>query len=74
MARDEYSLTVATERHGRVKFALVDIEEIAGIVIPKRPWSPLKHEEHETHALPAGKYRPLPQREYSPENIKTVED
>ncbi|HZT90326.1 MAG TPA: hypothetical protein VFA12_20465 [Stellaceae bacterium] len=72
--RDETSVTVTTERQGRVKFALADIDEVAGVVIPKRPWSPLVHEEHTAHAIPAGKYRRPAQREYSPAEIRNVAD
>lgn len=34
----------------------------------------LKHDEHETHALPAGNYRNVRQSEYSPEEIRRVAD
>lgn len=34
----------------------------------------LTHEEHSTIALPAGNYRVIQQREYSPEEIRNVAD
>lgn len=34
----------------------------------------LLHEEHSTIALPAGKYRVIQQREYSPSEIRAVAD
>ena len=34
----------------------------------------LKHEEHATIELPAGKYAVIQQREYSPEEIRNVAD
>lgn len=59
---------------GEIRFAAdhVDIKE--GGVEPKTPWSALRHEEHHTEAIPAGTYALPPQREYSPEDIRTVAD
>jgi len=34
----------------------------------------LKHDEHSTQAVPAGNYRNIRQREYSPEEIRNVAD
>ena len=34
----------------------------------------LKHEEHDTVTLPAGDYAVIQQREYSPEEIRRVQD
>ncbi len=36
--------------------------------------APLTHEEHATHIVPAGKYRVVIHREYSPEAIRNVAD
>jgi hypothetical protein len=38
---------------------------------PTVPW---EHQEHATIAVPAGNYRVIRQREYSPERIRRVED
>lgn len=34
----------------------------------------LTHQEHETISLPAGRYKVIQQREYSPESIRSVRD
>lgn len=46
----------------------------AGLIIADGDPVALMHEEHETHMLAPGRYAVLRQREYSPEEIRRVED
>ncbi|HVI92322.1 MAG TPA: hypothetical protein VM659_28790 [Dongiaceae bacterium] len=59
---------------GDVWFAAADVKETPTGVTPNAPWSPLKHEEHDTQGILRGNYDLPPQREYSPQAIRNVAD
>jgi hypothetical protein len=66
--------------HGLIEFAAVDVDVVGDTVHIDGKFGLLKHDEHNTQALPAGIYkgaghdRTVHQREYTPEAIRRVAD
>lgn len=65
---------------GPIEFAVSDVEIEDGCVIVDGDYGLLRHDEHNTHAIPAGFYKgassgnQVRQREYSPAAIRSVAD
>lgn len=66
---------------GLIEFAKSDVTVLGKRVVVKGEFALLKHDEHNTQAIPAGFYRggnaadgKVYQREYSPEEIRRVAD
>jgi hypothetical protein len=65
---------------GMIEFAIADVEIDGGEVEIDGEFGLLRHDEHSTHAVPAGLYRgagatgTVRQREYTPEAIRNVAD
>lgn len=66
--------------HGLIEFAKADVEIRDGMVVVDGAFGLLKHDEHNTQAIPEGLYKgggatgTVHQREYSPEEIRRVAD
>lgn len=61
--------------------AIHDLENVdvfvtaeGGFYLKVKTETPLQHEEHGTITIPAGNYERVIQREYSPEEIRNVQD
>jgi hypothetical protein len=61
-------------KFGVMQFAIDDITVRDGTAEIDGEFALLKHDEHATQAVPAGTYRNIRQREYSPEEIRRVAD
>lgn len=59
---------------GDCQFLAADLEELEERFLRVESEAAVVHEEHDTIALPPGNYRVVRQREYSPEEIRTVAD
>lgn len=72
------ALGEATGHHHAIHDEFVDLytDESAGVtyIEVKEAMAALTHQEHGTIELPAGAYRKIKQREYSPEAVRNVAD
>ena len=59
---------------GDVEFLAADLEDLEERFLRVEGEAAIVHEEHDTIALPSGNYRVVRQREYTPEQIRTVAD
>lgn len=59
---------------GLIQFAEADVEIEGTEAVINGDFGLLTHDEHHTHALPAGYYRNVRQSEYNPEEIRRVAD
>lgn len=59
---------------GDVEFLAADLEELEERFLHVEAEAQVVHEEHDTITLPPGNYRVTRQREYTPEEIRTVAD
>lgn len=57
-----------------VLFLAADLEELEGRFLRVEAEAAVVHDEHDTIVLPPGDYEVRRQREYSPEEIRTVAD
>lgn len=67
--------------HGMIEFAVADVAITDGHVTVSGKFGLLRHDEHNTHGIPAGIYKgaqigngTVRQREYHPESIRNVMD